>query len=112
MSIRSCACVSMVAMRLDRSPAHRILELLMRSQRQPLHFREITGALLLGHRAAYFFKMLEHLWLAFCSQIPEFDQLLFNLPIGGVGGNHRVQLVSFGGNLLTHFPAFRQISFM
>src|SRR4051794_26395547 len=55
---------------------HGLLDVFVQSQRDLLHFGEITFPLLRRHRAADFGKMFEHLRLAFRAKLAELGQFL------------------------------------
>src|SRR5438105_1769800 len=115
MSWRSAASVSMVSMNMAGmwGIAHRLFELLMGTQRQALHFLEITFALIRRHGPADFLKMPEHLRLALRAKSAQLDELLLsNCCSLGLICQGGIYLAALGGDSFAHFTALWQVTFV
>src|ERR1035438_1940275 len=106
------ASVGMLMAGVARS-RHAGFHLLVRAERELLHFNKVAPALFRRHRLADGDEVLEHLRLALRPQSGDFVQ--FCLRFGGNVGaaaQDGFQFALFRGDLRTHLGAFRQIAFM
>jgi hypothetical protein len=92
---------------------HGVFELLVLAERELLHFREVTPALLRRHHRAYFLKMPEHSGLTFRTERGDFANHLFH--IGGNGivcGKQTFQCPILDGDAFTEVAAPGQVAFV
>jgi hypothetical protein len=90
---------------------HVVFELLVLAERELLHFREVTPALVGRHHRAYLLKMPEHAGLTLGTERGDFAKL--QLHLGGnsiAGGKQTFQFTIFGGDPFAEITAFGQIA--